>query len=84
MKKESAIKTAKNILDQNAIDQLARLGNKILGFMESHPKACVACFALGTFCSLAKNAIDKGWTPEQVVSLGKAFPIQIAIPAIDL
>lgn len=38
MQKESAIKTAKIILDQNAIEQLARLGNRALGFVESHPK----------------------------------------------
>lgn len=84
MQKESAIKTAKIILDQNAIEQLARLGNRALGFVESHPKTCVACFAAGAFCSLAKTAINKGWTPEQVASLGKSFPIQVSVPAIDL
>ncbi len=84
MQKVSAIRTASITLDKTTIEQLVRLGNRALEFMESHPKACVCCFALGAFCSLAKTAINKGWTPEQVASLGKAFPIQISIPTLDL
>lgn len=84
MQKENAVREARVILDKTAVEQLVRLGNRAIGFMESHPKTCVCCFALGAFCSLAKAAINKGWTPEQVASLGKAFPIQISMPAIDL
>lgn len=84
MQKDSAIKTVNIALDKATVEQLVRLGNRTLEFVESHPKTCVFCLAVGAFCSLAKTAINKGWTPEQVASLGKAFPIQISIPTLDL
>ena len=65
-------------------EKIIELGNRALGFMEKHPAVPVITVALGVFGSMGRTAIKAGWTPEQVVGLGKAFPVQISIPTLSL
>lgn len=65
-------------------EKIIELGNRALGFMEKHPAVPVIAVALGVFGSMGRTAIRAGWTPEQVVGLGKAFPVQISIPTLSL
>ena len=65
-------------------EKIIELGNRALGFMEKHPAVPVIAVALGVFGSMGRTARKAGWTPEQVVGLGKAFPVQISIPTLSL
>lgn len=70
--------------DSRFSEKIIELGNRALGFMEKHPAVPVIAVALGVFGSMGRTAIKAGWTPEQVVGLGKAFPVQISIPTLSL
>lgn len=70
--------------EPSAFEGVVQLGNRIMGFMEKHPAVPVIVFSVGIFGSMGKAAIKSGWTPEQVVGLGKAFPVQVSIPALSL
>lgn len=76
----NATSSAKPALGDKAI----QLGNRMLDFIEKHPAVPVITVALGIFGSMGRTAIKAGWTPEQVVGLGKAFPVQISIPTLNL
>lgn len=65
-------------------EKIIELGSRALGFMEKHPAVPVIAVTLGVFGSMGRTAIKAGWTPEQVVGLGKAFPVQISIPTLSL
>lgn len=65
-------------------EKIIELGNRALSFMEKHPAVPVIAVALGVFGSMGRTAIKAGWTPEQVMELGKAFPAQISIPTLSL
>lgn len=65
-------------------DKAIQLGNRVLDFIEKYPAVPVITVALGIFGSMGRTAIKAGWTPEQVVGLGKAFPVQISIPTLNL
>lgn len=70
--------------DSRFSEKIIKLGNRALGFMEKHPAVPVIAVALGVFGSMGRTVIKAGWTPEQVVGLGKAFPVQISIPTLSL
>lgn len=70
--------------EPNFGEKIIELGNRALVFIEKHPAVPVISVALGVFGSMGRTAIKTGWTPEQVVGLGKAFPVQISIPTLSL
>lgn len=65
-------------------ERAIHLGNRIVGFIERHPAVPVIVFSIGVFGSMGRTAIKSGWTPEQIIGLGKAFPVQATIPALSL
>lgn len=65
-------------------DETDRLSARFIGFMEEHPAATFTTVALVVFGSICCTAIRAGWTPEQIVELGEAFPVQVSIPSLNL
>lgn len=65
-------------------DVIINLGNRALDLVELHPGMFVATVSLLVFGSVGRAAIKAGWTPEQVLGLSKAFPVQISIPTLSL
>lgn len=75
---------AVSVTDPTLGDRAIQLGNRMLDFIEKHPAVPVITVALGIFGSMGRTAIKAGWTPEQVVGLGKALPVQMSIPTLNL
>lgn len=72
------------INDNNLAERAISLGERAIGFIEKHPAIPIITVALGAFCSMGKTAIKAGWTPDQMAELGKSFPVQISIPALNI
>lgn len=64
-------------------EKVIQLSNRALDFIEKHLAVPVIVVGLGIFGSMGKTAIKAGWTPEQVIGLCSAFPVQISIPTLN-